>query len=197
MNLQQTVFEMMYSWVDKLVSNRLKQAPFDKSYSGVISDVLFEPDTPINDSLFGTYKIKYGIFEKVVKLNDSFVHEIGERINVYVYKNEPEHVVVEPIIKYIPPNLIEYIDQNISESDKKANKEKYKNMNKSKIAEDLFKRGQYDKFIEFRDIKTNGKIYTTKHEFRLAVLNKNDDNEEVLAMHCPNGRIIEFKNWFV
>lgn len=197
MSLQQTLFETIYSWVDKLVGNRLKQAPFDKSYSGVISEVMFEPDTPMDNFQFGMYKIKYGSSEKTIKLNDNFVHEIGERVNVYVYENNPNHIVVEPVIKRMPPDVIEYFDQDISEEQKKSNKEKYKNMDKSKIAEDLFKEKQYDKFIESRIVRTAGKIYETKHEFRLAVLNKGDDDEEVLALRCPNGRVIKFKNWFV
>lgn len=195
--MQQTLYEVIYSWVDKLVNHRLKNAPFDKSYSGVISEVLFEPDTPTNSSKFGTYKIKYGSSEKTFKLNDGFVHEIGERVDVHVYENNPNHIVVEPVLKRIPPNITEYIDQNINEEEKKSNKEKYKDMDKSKIAEDLFERGQYDKFIEFREVKTNGKVYKTEHEFQLAVLNKGDDDEEVLALRCPNGRIMKFKNWFV
>lgn len=32
---------------------------------------------------------------------------------------------------------------------------------------------------------------------RLAVLNKGNDDEEVLALCCPNGIVIKFKNWFV
>lgn len=192
-----TLSELIAQVVDRLVNRRLKVAPFDKSYSGVISEVLFEPDTPTNSSKFGTYKVKYGVSEKIIKLNDSFVHEIGERVEVHVYENNPNHIVVEPVLKRIPPNFIEYIDQDISEEEKKKNKEKYKDMDKSEIAEDLFNEEQCDKFIEFRNIKTDGKIYTTKHEFSLAVLNKGDDDEEVLAMRCPNGRIIEFKNWFV
>lgn len=108
--MQQTVFEMMYSWVDKLVSNRLKQASFDKSYSGVISQVLFEPDTPTNSSKFGIYKVKYGVSEKFIKLNDGLVHEIGERVNVHVYENNPNHIVVTPIVQRVEPCEITYDD---------------------------------------------------------------------------------------
>lgn len=110
MNLQQTVFEMMYGWVDKLVSNRLKQAPFDKSYSGVISEVLFDPDTPTNSSKFGTYKVKYGSSEKTFKLNDGLVHEIGERVDVHVYENNPNHIIVTPVVQRIAPYEIAYDD---------------------------------------------------------------------------------------
>lgn len=110
MNLQQTIFEMMYSWVDKLVSHRLKQAPFDKSYSGVISEVLFDPDTPTNSATFGTYKVKYGSSEKTFKLNDELVHEIGERVDVRVYENNPNHIVVTPVIQRIAPCKIAYDD---------------------------------------------------------------------------------------
>ncbi|MCM1060153.1 MAG: hypothetical protein NC452_07640 [Eubacterium sp.] len=64
----------------------------------------------MNSSKFGTYKIRYGTKEQTIKLNDNFVHEIGERVEVCVYENNPNHIVVEPVIKRIPPYKIDYDD---------------------------------------------------------------------------------------
>ena len=104
----QAIIERLARDTDKLVKRRINNAPFDKSYSGIISDILFEPDTPIDSSQFGTYKIRFGTAEKIVRLNDDFVHEIGERVEVHVYENNPNHIVVKPIIKSIPPKRIDY-----------------------------------------------------------------------------------------
>ncbi len=41
--MQKSLYEIIYELVDKLVNHRVKNAPFDKSYSGVISELLFEP----------------------------------------------------------------------------------------------------------------------------------------------------------
>lgn len=59
-----TLSELIAQVVDRLVNQRLKEAPFDKSYSGVISEVLFDPDTEPDDVKFGQYKVKYGVIEK-------------------------------------------------------------------------------------------------------------------------------------
>ncbi len=106
--MQRNLFETIADLTNQMVKHKLKKASFDKSYSGIISDILFEPDTPIDSSKFGTYKIRFGTAEKIVRLNDDFVHEIGERVEVHVYENNPNHIVVEPVIKSIPPKRIDY-----------------------------------------------------------------------------------------
>ena len=150
-----TLSELIAQVVDRLVTRRLKEAPFDKSYSGVISEILFEPDTPMDSSKFGTYKVKYGVSEKTVKLNDNFVHEIGERVKVSVYENNPNHIVVTPIINRAPPYKIKYIDF----SDDNNEKEKYDGMKTSEIIKKLIEEDKCDKFIEYRQTKANGQIY--------------------------------------
>lgn len=191
--MQKPLFETIYDWVDKLVTHRLKEALFDKSYSGVISDVLFEPNTPLDSSEFGKYKIKYGTSEKTIKLNDSLVHEIGERVNVHVYENNPNHIVVTPIINRVPPYKIKYMDF----SGDNNKKEQYDGMKTSEIIKKLIDEDKCDKFIEYRQTKTNGQIYETEQEYKLVVLNKGADDEEVLALVLPDGRSIEFENWNV
>lgn len=106
--MQKNLMETIVYIADQITKHKLKKAPFDKSYSGVISEVLFDPDTPKNSFQFGTYKIRFGTSEKVIKLNDTFVHEIGERVNVCMYENNPNHIVTEPVIKEIAPENIDY-----------------------------------------------------------------------------------------
>ena len=75
------ISEVMAQAVNRLVAQRINNAPYDKTYSGIISDILFEPDTDIKDEKFGQYKIRYGTgTEKNIKLNDGIVHEIGDKI---------------------------------------------------------------------------------------------------------------------
>lgn len=106
--MQKPLFETIYDWIDKLVIHRLKEAPFDKSYSGVISEVLFEPDTKSDDIKFGQYKVRYGNAEKIFKLNDDLVHEVGERVTVHVFENNPNRVDIKPTVKRIVPYKITY-----------------------------------------------------------------------------------------
>ena len=159
------ISEVMAQAVDRLVVQRINNAPYDKTYSGIISDVLFEPDTDIKDEKFGQYKIRYGTgAEKNIKLNDGIVHEIGERVKVYVPENDRNRMLIEPTIKSTTPYKIVYDDENT-------------------------------KFIEHRKIETNGKVYEIKSEYKLTVENKGTDKEEVTKMTLPDGSVIEFEGW--
>ena len=157
--------EVMAQAVDRLVVQRINNAPYDKTYSGIISDVLFEPDTKLNDEKFGQYKIRYGTgAEKIIKLNDGLVHEVGERVKVYVPENDRNRMFIEPTVKRIIPYKIVYDDENT-------------------------------KFIEHRKIETNGKVYEIKSEYKLTVENKGTDKEEVTKMTLPDGSEILFEGW--
>lgn len=158
------VSEIMAQAVDKLVEQRIGKAPFDKSYSGVISAILFEPDTDIKDEKFGTYKVRYNNAEKTFKLNDGIVHEVGERVMVYMPVNNPNRMFVEPIVKRVVPYKIVYDNER-------------------------------DTFIEYRKIKTDGKVYEIESEYKLTVENKGTDKEEVTKMTLPDGTEIEFEGW--
>ena len=162
--MQRNIPETIAYMVDQLINKRLKNAPFNKSYSGVISELLFEPDTPRDSSQFGTYKIRYGTSETVVKLNDSFVHEIGERVKVTLFENNPNHIVVKPVIRNIPPYKIAY--------DSKENK-----------------------YIEYRRVKTGGKIYETTDEYKILSEKNNNGSQEIefTEIKLPNSQTIKFK----
>lgn len=159
-----TLSELIAQVVDRLVNRRLKEAPFDKSYSGIISEVLFEPDTKPDDVKFGQYKVRYGNSEKIFKLNDGLVHEVGERVTVHIFENNPNRVDIKPTIKRIVPYKITYDNET-------------------------------DTFVEYRKIKTNGKIYELESEYKLTVENKGTDQEEVTKMILPDGSEIEFEGW--
>lgn len=159
------ISEIIAQAVDRLVGQRINNAPYDKTYSGIISDILFEPDTDIKDEKFGQYKIRYATgAEKNIKLNDGIVHEIGERVKVYVPENDRNRMFIEPTIKSTTPYKIVYDDENT-------------------------------KFIEHRKIETNGKVYEIKSEYKLTVENKGTDKEEVTKMTLPNGSEILFEGW--
>lgn len=160
-----SISETIAQVVDRLVNQRIKNAPYDKTYSGIISDVLFEPSTDIKDEKFGQYKIRYGTgTEKIIKLNDGLVHEIGERVKVHVPENDRNRMYIEPIIKRVIPYKIVYNDEKTS-------------------------------FIEHRKIETNGKVYEIESEYKLTVENKGTEQEEVKKMTFPDGSVIEFEGW--
>ena len=52
--------------------------------------------------------MRYNNTEKTFKLNDGIVHEVGERVMVYVPVNNPNRMYVEPIVKRVIPYKIVY-----------------------------------------------------------------------------------------
>lgn len=108
----QTIIEGISQDTDKLISKRIDKAPFDKTYAGIISEILFEPDTKPDDIRFGQYKVRYGNSERKFKLNDGLVHEIGERVTVRVFENNPNRIYIEPTITRIVPYKIVYNNEN-------------------------------------------------------------------------------------
>lgn len=107
-----TLSELVAQVVDRLVDFKIKKAPFDKTYNGIISEVLFEPTTELKSSNFGTYKVRFNNMEKSFKLNDGIVHEIGERVTVHMPENNPNRIIVQPTVMRIIPYKIMYDDDN-------------------------------------------------------------------------------------
>ena len=160
-----SISETIAQVVDRLVAQRIKTAPYDKTYLGIISNVLFEPTTNIKDEKFGQYKIRYGTgTEKTIKLNDGLVHEVGERVKVHVPENDRNRMYIEPLVKRVIPYKIVYDDNKTS-------------------------------FIEHRKIETNGKVYEIESEYKLVVKNKGTENEEVEKMIFPDGTEVVFEGW--
>lgn len=163
--MNRDISELILYEASRIAENSVKSAPYDKTYSGIISDVLFEPTTDIKDENFGKYKIRYGTgTEKTIKLNDGLVHEVGERVKVHVPENDRNRMYIEPIVKRVIPYKIVYDDEKTS-------------------------------FIEHRKIETNGKIYEIESEYKLVVKNKGTENEEVEKMIFPDGTEIVFEGW--
>ena len=163
--MNRDISELILYEASRIAEDRVKAAPYDKTYSGIISDVLFEPTTDIKDKKFGQYKIRYGTgTEKTIKLNDGLVHEVGERVKVHVPENDRNRMYIEPIVKRVIPYKIVYDDNKTS-------------------------------FIEHRKIETNGKVYEIESEYKLTVENKGTEQEEVKKMIFPDGSVVEFEGW--
>ena len=134
--IAQAIVESISRDTDKIVKSRLKKAPFDKTYAGIISEILFDPDTKPDDIKFGQYKVRYGNTEKIVKLNDGLVHEIGERVFVNVFENNPNRVYIEPAVKYVTPTEFAYDEDTtsiIKTTEVKTNGQTYKIEDKYKL----------------------------------------------------------------
>ena len=163
--MNRDISELILYEASRIAEDRVKTAPYDKTYSGIISNVLFEPTTDIKDEKFGQYKIRYGTgTEKIIKLNDGLVHEVGERVKVHVPENDRNRMYIEPLVKRVIPYKIVYDDEKTS-------------------------------FIEHMKIETNGKVYEIESEYKLVVKNKGTENEEVEKMIFPDGTEVVVEGW--
>ena len=145
--MAKNVAEVLAVAVANIAKKEVDNAPYDKTYSGIISDVLFEPTTDIKDENFGKYKIRYGTgTEKTIKLNDGLVHEVGERVKVHVPENDRNRMYIEPIVKRVVPSKIVYDNEKNS-------------------------------YTEYRKVETNGKTYELESEYKLIIENKGNDQE--------------------
>lgn len=145
--MAKNVAEVLAVAVANIAKKEVDNAPYDKTYSGIISGVLFDPTTDIKDENFGKYKIRYGTgTEKTIKLNDGLVHEVGERVKVHVPENDRNRMYIEPIIKRVVPSKIVYDNEKNS-------------------------------YTEYRKVETNGKTYELESEYKLIIENKGNDQE--------------------
>ena len=112
MQIAEQISQSIFQQTEGLLDYKINQAPFDKTYSGIISEILFDPETKVNDLKFGTYKIRYNNIEQKIKLNDGIVHEVGERVQIYVPENNSNRAIVEPVIKeHVPCKIIYHDDK--------------------------------------------------------------------------------------
>ena len=90
----------MVTNIDRLAKDRVANAPFDKTYTGTITKVLFDTDTLITDKLYNKYTIKYNGTECNVYINDGLKHGINEEVRVCLPNNILTKKYVEVINIY-------------------------------------------------------------------------------------------------
>ena len=162
--------KLMAQSVDRLVEYRLQKAVYDKTYMGVISEILFTPNTDVKDEKWGLYKIRFNNTEKQYRFVDGIVHQVGERVSVTICNNDPNRLIVEPTVKNVYPAKIQW-DKNNEGDDKKS------------------------KMTVTRQVTTNGQVYKTEREYIVEYKNKGEDNEEPVKITLPDGNVIELEGF--
>ena len=103
----------MVTNIDRLAKDRVANAPFDKTYTGTITKVLFDSDTLITDKLYNKYTIKYNGTECNVYINDGLKHGVNEEVRVCLPNNILTKKYVEVITDYLPPKTITASDNEL------------------------------------------------------------------------------------
>lgn len=170
--LQISISDIIAEGAKGIALNKIKEAPFDKSYYGTISAILFKPNTDRKSVDFGRYKVRYKTEEKIVRINDGLIHNIGERVRIYIFENNLENIYVEPLITRILPKTITYTDGTTT---------------KNSITQDLV--------TTVKETIVNGKTYTLTDVFKINIKNKDTTSEEIVSMIMPDETQINFVGW--
>lgn len=171
-----SISQIIAQETDKLVNHRLRSAPYDRTYTGIISDVLFYPDTDVKDVEFGQYKVRFAGMEKTVRIGDDIVHAVGERVQVRMLENNPNRLVIIPSITNVTPYKYKWDYDNNGDKDKSI-------------------------FTAFTKVKTvkqeyySGAEYETTREYEVTFKNKGKDNETPIKIKMPNGEEIELEGF--
>ncbi len=83
--------------ITKEVDKKVRKAGFDTTYKGIIQDILFTPNTPKDDFYYMRYRIFYNGAVNELYIRDGYIHNIGERVLVYVPNNVNQEKYVECI----------------------------------------------------------------------------------------------------
>lgn len=93
------IMDIMSASINKAVVENLNRASFDRTYTGIISEVLFNGDTDKNDYYYGKYKVVYNNTEQIFAINDGFVHKVGDKVKVYIPLNNISNRYAEAIVR--------------------------------------------------------------------------------------------------
>lgn len=100
--------------IDGIVEARIRKAPYDKTYDGIITAVKFNKDTKETDSSYNKYTVKFNLTERDFTINDGQIHSVGERVKVHIPNNDSLKKYVDNINngKRILPVTIIYDNEN-------------------------------------------------------------------------------------
>lgn len=167
--------EALTSSIVKATKKHINDAPFDRSYNGFITEVLFDENTAKNNYYYNRYKIAYGDSEKTFLINDGFKHAVGESVKVYIPSNNLSNRYAEPVYKYAKKPRPYKVKLN-SNVEAVGDIELDENQNLMSIVE------------TYKD--TLNKDYTLTYYFKIEFQNTPD--ELVREMIYPDGHTIDF-----
>lgn len=164
------ITEQMCQDIDKLVLSRLYEAKFDKTYTAVITEVMFNNETDRSNANFERYKCLYNGLEEYVYIHDNNIHSVGEQIQITIPLNIEKNKYVSSLNARKHPVKAKYEDLE------EKTEEGY---NIGKITE-TWKNNQ-DAYIE--------RIY------KLIIKDKDLLTEEIVKMICSDDSFIDFEGF--
>ena len=85
------------SYTDKLVESRIKKATFDKTYTGIITEIKFETSTSPADDDYNKYSVRFNTIDRDFIIDDGKFHNVGERVLVHLPNNDLNKRFIETL----------------------------------------------------------------------------------------------------
>ena len=176
---QNQLSNMLATQIDNVAKFRAENAPFDKTYLGVIVKANFDKNTKSDDKKYNQYTIRYNGTELNFYINDGNVHSEGEVVRVHIPRNSLSARYVELIKERPHPYKIRY-DEVDNEKDTIT---EFRCTNEEALKKH---------FKEGADIDEK---YIVKSVYTLVIKNKGTETEEVTRMIFPDKSIMEIEGF--
>ena len=180
--------------------NSINNASLDRTYIGTIMKVLFNKDTLPTDVNYKKYKVRYNNIEEDIVIDDGNAHSVNEKVYITAPCNNLGKKIIDFNKNFYPYKLV-YTD-GITTENLNINGE-MKEVTIDTITENWnviteYERDKATQVIKLDDTTKLPKIVSNFFypvQYKFAVENKGDSDENVIAMIFPDGTLMEIENF--
>lgn len=101
---------------DKLITDRIKTAPYDQTFLGTIIAIKFNGETDITSADYNKYTVRFNTLERDFIINDGKFHVVGEKVYIHIPNNDLNKRYVETIYGGI--NTMSHPQKMVYDNDK-------------------------------------------------------------------------------
>ena len=101
---------------DKLITDRIKIAPYDQTFLGTIIAIKFNGKTDVTSADYNKYTVRFNTLERDFIINDGKFHVVGEKVYVHIPNNDLNKRYVETIYGGI--NTMSHPQKMVYDNDK-------------------------------------------------------------------------------
>lgn len=197
---EMTTSELLAREIDTVVKDRLAKSAIDRTYEATIVRVLFNKNTIKTDDNYNKYRVRYGNSEQDIVIDDGNAHSVNEKVYITAPCNNLGKKIIDFNKNFYPYKLV-YTD-GTSTKNLKINGE-MKLVTIDTITENWnviteYERDKATQVIKLDDTTKLPKIVSNFFypvQYKFAVENKGDSDENVIAMIFPDGQLMEIENF--
>lgn len=200
-----TTSELLAREIDVVVKDRLEKSSLDRTYEATIVKVLFNKDTLSTDENYNKYRVSFGNKTNGVRIEDIIIedgnaHSVNEKVYITAPCNNLSKKIIDFNKNFYPYKLV-YTD-GITTENLNINGE-MKEVTIDTITENWnviteYERDKATQVIKLDDTTKLPKIVSNFFypvQYKFAVENKGDSDENVIAMIFPDGQLMEIENF--